>query len=446
MFSHRRLQTKLILRQLKIIAGSIVLVLILFAATSGTTTAETTLSSKELLIAPKAEKRIVSAKEAHLYNVRKEKLKAAITIYFKNAISSGDILGAGVSVVKGDSIVLSDGYGKRNYKSIKVVNGETVFRLGSLSKGFAGVLAASIQHENLFSWNDKVVDFLPEFQLGDSTNTSKITLAHILSHTSGAPYHSFTNLVEADLPMSNIAGRFTEVSPISSPGTQYSYQNALFALSGEILLKTTGKETTNLLNDRFFEPLGMRTVSMNHKDLLQIENIALPHSKRGNGWKTLPLRDNYYNATAAGGINASALDMGKWMRFLLGHNSEVMEQSAFKDAFNPFIEIGGHGKYYHRWPGHTKSSYGFGWRIHNYVENETDTEKTIWHHGGSVNSYRNEIALYPEDDLGICVLINSNSRLARTVIPDLHKIVKRVYKETAVKVPQNSTAGVVFLD
>ncbi|MEB8389512.1 hypothetical protein OO012_20100, partial [Rhodobacteraceae bacterium KMM 6894] len=44
-----------------------------------------------------------------------------------------------------------------------------------------------------------------------------------------------------------------------------------------------------------------------------------------------------------------------------------------------------------------------------------------------VNNYRNEIAVYPEADLGICVLLNSNSRLAKKVIPDLHKIVKDIY-------------------
>lgn len=64
------------------------------------------------------------------------------------------------------------------------------------------------------------------------------------------------------------------------------------------------------------------------------------------------------------------------------------------------------------------------------MEGDTDQERTIWHHGGSVNDYRNEIAVYPEADLGICVLVNSNSRVTRTVIPDLYKIVREVYQRT----------------
>ena len=58
---------------------------------------------------------------------------------------------------------------------------------------------------------------------------------------------------------------------------------------------------------------------------------------------------------------------------------------------------------------------------------ENGEEKTMVHHGGSVNSYRNEIAVYPDSDLGICVLMNSNTKLASTVIPDLYKIVNEVF-------------------
>ena len=46
-----------------------------------------------------------------------------------------------------------------------------------------------------------------------------------------------------------------------------------------------------------------------------------------------------------------------------------------------------------------------------------------------LNNYRNEIALFPDSDLGICVLLNGNSKLARTVIPDIHAIVKSIYEQ-----------------
>ena len=370
-------------------------------------------------------------------------LGKALDVYFKKAIASGDIVGAGVSIVKEGAIVYADGFGRRNSNEKAPVDGGTIFRLGSLSKGFTGILAANIRYEGKVDWEDKVIDYIPGFQLGDNSNTKRITLSHLLSHTSGAPYHSYTNLVEAGLSVSDIAGRFSEVQPISEPGDMYSYQNALFALSGEILCKASGEDIASSLENRLFKPLVMCSTNMNHKSLMASENIASPHYRRGKSWRPRKLVDNYYNAIPAGGINASSADMARWMRFLLGYNPEVMPKSAIEEAFTPFVKIPGRSKYYQRWPGHVSSHYGYGWRIHKFREAGEPVEKTIWHHGGSVNNFRNEIALFPEADLGICVLLNSNSRLSRTVIPDLYKIVEEVYTtERPVNISEGTSIAV----
>ncbi|GAA4303873.1 serine hydrolase domain-containing protein [Aestuariibaculum suncheonense] len=371
----------------------------------------------------------INPKVLQEYKAKQNELKVAIETYFENALAKGDIIGAGVSIVKGDSIVISEGFGKRNANLKEPVDSETIFRLGSISKGFAGILAASFENEGLIHWEDKVSDYIPEFRLGDKSNTDKITLANLLSHTAGTPYHSFTNLVEAGLPLSDIVDRFKDITPVSAPGAMYSYQNAMFALCGEVIRRETGQDLASALMNRFFKPLNMHSTCMDHETLTHANNVAFPHIKRTHGWKPIKLTNKYYNAIAAGGINASALDMAKWMRFLLGHNPEVMDKSALFDAFKPFIEIGGHSKYYQRWPGHLKSYYGFGWRIHKYSDGDTKKEKTILHHGGSVNDFRNEIALFPEDDLGICVLLNSHSKIASNVIPELKEIVKQVYQQ-----------------
>lgn len=406
----------------KVLGGATLVAIILVIIVVSANDSEVPISTDAL------ENNIERAAAKQAYQLRQKKLQSAFKAYFEKAIRAGDVVGAGVSIVQGDSILMAAGFGKRSINTRTKVDGETIFRLGSLSKGFGGVLATSIEAEGKLDFNDKVTDYLPEFQLGDPNNTSKIKVAHILSHSSGAPYHSFTNLVEADLSMEKIAGRFHEVNAQSAPGQQYSYQNAMFALSQEVFQKATGKDVKTSLQNRFFTPLGMTSISMNHKDLLKAKNVALPHTRRKKGWKSLPLKDGYYNAVVAGGINASSLDMAKWMRFLLGGNPEVLPSAIIEKAFKPFIEIDYNNKYYQRWTGHKQSHYGFGWRIHTYQESASSPEKTIWHHGGSVNNYRNEIALFPDANIGICVLLNGNSRIAQTVIPDLYHLIKTLDK------------------
>ena len=426
------------MQRYQILLVAVVFLLLLITATLGVNSTDSTKNTAELVSVEKLENSLFHHKELQKYLWQQQELRLAVKEYFDKAIAAGEIVGAGVSIVRGDSIVISAGYGKRNFNLNEDVDGHTIFRLGSLSKGFTGILAAELKNEGKLDWQDRVSDYIPEFRLGDSSNTDKITLATILSHTSGAPYHSYTNLVEAGLSISDIARRFKEVAPISDPGSIYSYQNALFALSQEMMLEATGQTINTSLSERFFNPLEMCSTTTDYESLMNNDNVAMPHSKRRYGWRPKKLRNNYYNAVAAGGINASANDMGKWLRFLLGHNPEVMSRSAIQEAFEPFIEIKGRSKYYQRWPGHIASYYGFGWRIHKFEEDHTKAEKTIWHHGGSVNDFRNEIALFPEADLGICVLLNNNSRLSKTVIPDLYKIVKKVYDQHTKKITFNS--------
>ena len=422
------------MHRLKIFVGATLLVFtLLIITTSSTIQPESGSGAAATTSTSPLKKAQVDKGAVRQFKLRQQELEVAVKAYFQKAIASGDIVGAGISIVKGDSIVLSEGYGKRNVNFKEKVDGETIFRLGSLSKGFAGVLAADLKSEGKLDWTDKVNDYLPEFQLGDSANTEKITLANIMSHTSGTPYHSFTNLVEAGIPMATIAKRFKEVVPISEPGAMYSYQNAMFALCGEIMHDVTGREVPESLYTRFFKPLGMCTTNTDYETLVKVENVAMPHVRYRKGWKSRKLTDRYHNAIVAGGINASPHDMGRWMRFLLGHNPEVMKKSAIAEAFTPQVEINIGRKYYKRWPGHIASYYAFGWRIHKFEVENSEQQETVWHHGGSVNNYRNEIAMYPEADLGICVLLNSNSRLASTVIPDLHQIVNDVYNITESK-------------
>ena len=376
-------------------------------------------------------------KEAMELNWKREELRKAVTSYFENALASGSIIGAGVSIVKGDSIILSDGFGKRNAYTSDKVDAHTIFRLGSLSKGFTGVLAVNLSEEGKLHWNDKVKDYLPSFNFGNQKHSDQLTLGNLLSHTSGAPYHSFTNLVEAGLPLAKIAERFGEVQPISAPGELYSYQNALFALSGEIIYKATGKDLKDALKNKFFNSLQMCSTNMDYKSLQEVKNVALPHSRWRRNWRPKKLNDHYYNAVAAGGINASSLDMAKWMKFLLGNHPEIMTRKSIEKAFKPIVEIKGRSKYYQRWPGHISSHYGFGWRIHKFSDGFGDRKKTMWHHGGSVNGFRNEIAVFPGEELGICVLLNSHSRLASTVVPDLYQIIEEVYRQTPVEMASN---------
>jgi len=359
-------------------------------------------------------------------DMHRQLLSEAITSYFDKALKQNTIIGAGVGIVKCDSVIYLGGFGKRNASLKDTVNEETIFRIGSVSKGFAGILSGIYVEEGLLNWEAKVHNYVPSFQLASKKWTDSVTLSHILSHSSGLPYHSFTNLVEDGIDLTTIAGEFKKIPAIDTPGNIYSYQNAVFALSGEMIEKVSGKSYGEAIAEKIFTPLNMNTASTDYNSLTASSNVAMPHRKYGRRWRSQKINQKYYNAIPAGGVNASVMDMAKWMRFLLGHNPSVMSTKGLENVFNPVIDLPGKRKYYQRWNGHTASHYAHGWRIHDFENKKTGASNRMIHHGGHVNSYRSEIAIFPQEDLGITILFNSPTKLARTVIPDLHKIIKQV--------------------
>ncbi|GAA3509101.1 serine hydrolase domain-containing protein [Aquimarina addita] len=368
---------------------------------------------------------VSNQEELLIAEIYKSRLAKAIENYFNKAIAKKKIIGASVGIVKCESTIYLGGFGNRNAAKKDTIDEETIFRIGSLSKGFAGILTGIHVQDGLINWDDKIVDHIPSFRMRSKKGTATVSLANILSQSSGLPRHSFTNLVEDGQSLGTIASKFNEIRTIGKPGTIYSYQNAAFALSGEIIERVTGQSLGEVMQDRIFDPLDMTTASTNYEALASAKNVAQPHRKRYGRWRSIPLNKKYYNAIAAGGVNASAKDMSKWMRFLLGHNQDVLESATLTDVFSPKINIGGRC-YYKKWKGHKKSSYAMGWRIHEFTNPVTKESNTIIHHGGTVNNYRSEIAIYPKDDLGITVLFNSPTKVARNVIPDLRKIVDKI--------------------
>lgn len=332
---------------------------------------------------------------------------------FDKGLREERIPGGAVAIVKDGRVVYQKGFGVKEKGKPEEVDEHTVFRLGSVSKGFASVLTGLLVEEGAVSWDDPVSYYLEDFKLNDPGQTRRVQIKHLLSHTSGLPRHAYTNLVEAGLTLDTIIPRLQEVPLIDKEGDQHSYQNAAYSVIEKVLEAQTNTEFTTLLKDKLFGPLAMGHSSASYAGISYSGNTALPHVyySRSRGRVPIPVSEKYYNAVSSGGINASASDMGKWLLLLTGHHPEVISEKTLEEIFDPLATI--HNRRYSRhWDGVNKSQYGMGWRV---LDNHG---QRIVYHGGYVNGYRSEIAFAPEDGIGICILINTNSSYPLTVIPD----------------------------
>nr|WP_286670466.1 serine hydrolase domain-containing protein [Fodinibius salsisoli] len=331
---------------------------------------------------------------------------------FKGGLKDEQIPGAAVAIVKDGRVVLQKGFGVKERGTSEEVDEHTVFRLGSVSKGFASVLTGLMVEEGVVSWDDPVSHYLAKFKLHDPGQTDRVQIRHLLSHTSGLPRHAYTNLVEDGLSLDRIIPRLEQVPLISKEGEQLAYQNAAYSTIEKVLEVQTNTDFNTLLNEKLLEPLSMDYTSASYDSIRNSGNTALPHMfhSRSRGRVATSISEKYYNAVSSGGINASASDMGQWLLLLTGHYPDVISEETLEEIYDPFVTI--HNRRFSRyWDGVDESHYGMGWRV---LDNHG---QKIVYHGGYVNGYRSEIAFAPEDRVGICILINTPSRYPLTVIP-----------------------------
>jgi len=330
---------------------------------------------------------------------------------FQTILTETKTPGASLVIVKDDEILHMAGYGTKAAFSNDSVDVHTVFRIGSLSKGFAAVLAGILVEKGALKWTDKVQDLVPEFVLKDRAQAKRVNLIHLLSQSSGLPYHAYTNLVEAGMDVRKIAKELKKVNLISKEGEIYAYQNAAYSLIGAAMENVKKEPLEEIFEKELFEPLQTVHFSTNYESLVNAENLALPHSGGNGNWRNRKISKKYYNAISAGGINASIIDMGEWLKLLLGNRPDVISQKTLDEIFEPRIDTNNKRRYFRNWPMVDGTYYGLGWRV------LTNDQDTFIYHGGFVNGYRGEILIHPKEKLGICVLANAPSKLPNRSIP-----------------------------
>jgi len=330
--------------------------------------------------------------------------------------------GASVTILYDTTTILLQGYGVKQINTADSIDIHTVYRLASVSKPFASMLTGILVQEGRLNWNDTVANHWSDFRLKNLEQTSGITIRHVLSHTTGLPYHTYTNLIEEGLSSDTLLHYLRDIQVASKPGEVYSYQNVGYSIIGKVIEQATSKKYENQLLERVFKPLGMTDASTDYITMLSNSNMAYPHLfKRGSLHSTM-INDTYYNVAPAGGVNASIADMAKWLSALLGNRLDVIKKKTLDTLFVPIIIANSKNRNFNKWQRVEQAYYGLGWRVLHFASD------TVIYHGGYVEGYRSEVAVLPKEKIAICVLSNAPGELIDNSIPVFLQLFDRYRK------------------
>lgn len=329
-------------------------------------------------------------------------------------VADQNVPGLALTIVHNGRVLSARGYGITDVRAAEPVDAHTVFRLASLSKGFAGTMAGLLVHDGALRWDSRVSQYMPDFTLRDPDAAQQLTVADVLSHRVGLSRNAYDRDLESYVGYRTLARKLANAPLQCRPGTCYSYQNVAFSLIGDIVFGATGTFYADAVQRRLLKPLGMNDASLGLEGIQSSARWAKPHVRGRGGWVSVMPKPTYYEVAPAAGVNASASDMAQWLLAQTGHRPDVVPAPLLATLHRPLVETPGetHGSAWRR-ARVSNAGYGLGWRVYDYAGHD------VVFHGGAVQGYRGVIAMVPGRNLGIAMMWNGESSLPSGLLPTM---------------------------
>ena len=330
-----------------------------------------------------------------------------------DAAASDDIVGLAVAIVRDGKVTFIETYGLRELTGNDPIDPSTVFRIASLSKTFASSAAAQLVVDGKLSLSESVSAYVPELRLKNASQLPKLTLENILSHRTSLPPNAYDNLLEANIEPTRILTEFGKVDPICPVGQCYAYQNVAFDTIARVIERTDGRLYSDVVSENYFDRLKMTRASFGLAKLLEDNNWARSHRRRrGQSWRIDAVKEAYYRLPAAGGVNASILDMAEWLKAQMGYAPDILGAEVLALTHAKRVRTLAEIRRLRSVIDLDDAHYGLGWRIYDYAG-----EQVITHSGSVDGGYGAQIAFLPEQNVGIVLLTNSRSRQFWEILP-----------------------------
>jgi CubicO group peptidase (beta-lactamase class C family) len=241
----------------------------------------------------------------------------ALDVHISRLMQDYDVPGVGLAVVQQGQIVYTKGYGVRDVTTGAPVTPNTQFGIGSVTKSFTALGVMLLVQEGKIRLDDRVTKYIPVFKLSDPSATAKVTVRHVLSHTTGMGRNDAAT-VDPTLTRADLLKLAATVPLHSQPGERYEYSNLNTTVAGVLIERISGQSWEDFTRARIFTPLGMTTATLDVDTMQGTPDFARPHTidvLKGNQPTSFqPFRSE----APAGAINASAAEMARYVQFQVG--------------------------------------------------------------------------------------------------------------------------------
>ncbi len=326
--------------------------------------------------------------------------------YIVENVKKWEIPGLSIAIVQKDKVIFSKGYGIREYGKKDKVDGNTLFAVASNTKTFTAAALSILVAQGRIKWDDKVIDYIPYFQLYDDYVTNNMTIADLLSHRSGLKTFAGDLLwYGTKYSREDIIKRAKYLEPSYAFRTTFGYSNIMFLVAGQIIESVTDTTWEDYIKNKFLVPLEMNSTYTTIRDFKTTDNRAMPHHVVLGEKPVVMQYLSWDNIAPAGSLISSVNDMSQWIRMMLADGKyktqNILDAEQIWQLFAPqtIIDIDSWMPKY--WKTRHFNAYCLGWETLDYHGVK------VMEHGGGADGMISKMFLVPEEDFGVMILTNS---------------------------------------
>jgi CubicO group peptidase (beta-lactamase class C family) len=297
-----------------------------------------------------------------------------------------------VLVARGGEVLLDQGYGLANREWNIPNDGDTKFRLGSVSKQFTAVAVMQLREQGLIDIDAPIRTWFPDAPAA----WDAITPRHLMSHTAGLPNvtaldNFSTYKMQKTTPAATIA-LFRDLPLEFQPGENWAYSNSGYLLLTAIVEAASGQSYTDYVTEHLFRPLGMSDSGYD------VSATILP--RRASGYSPAPggaANAEYVNMVipqGAGGLYSTTRDLLKWEQGLFG--GRLLNADSMTLLTTP-----------------VRNNYAFGLTV------AAGADGAIISHSGGIEGFNTWMGHDTGSDMTVIVLANLNGRAPDKLGADL---------------------------
>lgn len=342
--------------------------------------------------------------------------------FVKNAMETFQIPGIAVGIIKGGEIQHLKGYGVREVGKDATIDGDTMYAIASNSKAFTAAALAILVDDGVLHWDDKVVDFLPNFRMMDPWITAEFTIRDLLTHRSGMGLGAGDLMFwpSTGVTRTEIIENVRHLKMVSGFRDAYAYDNTLYVVAGEVIAAASGMSYEDFVQSRIMNQLAIGNGC--RADITTItdkDNVASPHVLVDGEFRIagrLNEPGKPMVIAAAGGIQCSARAMMKWLDVHLNDGAGLISKTQHDEMVSPqtIMTVSQSDK---NWHGTNFTAYGLGFRLKDY-----HGIKHVSHTGGLLGMVTYTVMI-PSQNLGVVVLTNQeNGSAMRAIMENIMQV------------------------